>query len=72
MRTQLEISTRRPEELKKELNPSLDSSKKVQYSINTDTKKTIVEINADGLGSLRGSADNVFRLISVSNKIKEL
>lgn len=46
---------------------SLESNGKVEYSIEEDPFR--VEIEAEGIGPLRGSTDTVFRLASLALKL---
>ncbi len=72
MKARLEFDVEKPEELREALSPSLDSNEKVSYNIDSDENSTTVKVSADGLGALRGSTDTVFRLASLSQKIRRM
>jgi len=71
MKTQISVNSETPETLDKILNPSLKSRGKVD--LDTDTKENSFEvtIQTEGIGPLRGTTDNVFRLSSLAHKIIE-
>ena len=70
MKAELKIDTEDSETLREILGPSLESRGKVDLKV--EAKEGLeVEIQTDGLGPLRGTADNVFRLTSLAKKIYE-
>jgi tRNA threonylcarbamoyladenosine modification (KEOPS) complex Pcc1 subunit len=71
MKTEINIDSEEPEKLDKILKPSLNSKGKVNLDtvINKDSFKVV--IHTEGLGPLRGTTDNVFRLSSLAKKIIE-
>ncbi len=69
MRSEVEIDTERPEELREILAPSLEADDKVGYDIETNDSKLTVATETDGIGPLRGSTDTVFRLASLALKL---
>ena len=69
MKTKVQIDTDKPEALDKILYPSLKSRGKVEIDTETKRDAFIVNIETDGLGPLRGTTDNVFRLTSLAQKI---
>lgn len=71
MRTQIEIKSEKPEKLDNILTPSLKSRGKVEINTEARSKVYAVEIETEGLGPLRGTTDNVFRLSSLAKKITE-
>lgn len=71
MKSQLEIDSDNPGKLGKILEPSLRSRGKVELGLETEDDSVNVEVVADGLGPLRGTTDNVFRLASLAKKIYE-
>lgn len=69
MRSEIEIDSGRPEELKEIVELSLDSTEKVTYNLKTEDKKLIITTETDGLGPLRGCTDTIFRLTSLAKKL---
>lgn len=69
MKTSLEFDTGNGQELKEAVGLSLESSEKVQYSYSSNDNFK-VEIVTESLGSLRGAADSVFRLVSLSERLR--
>jgi len=69
MRSTVEIDTERPSDYKEILAQSLDSSQKVRYRLEAEEDKLVVEVEADGIGPLRGCTDTVFRLSSLVKKL---
>jgi len=69
MRSEVELETERPEQLKQILEPSLISDENFQYCMNAGENKLMVEVETDGLGPLRGCTDTVFRLSTLAMKL---
>lgn len=69
MKASIEICTGDPGRMEKILGPSLESSDKVDYSLDTAGKSLEVEAETDSLGTLRACSDTVFRLASLSLKL---
>jgi tRNA threonylcarbamoyladenosine modification (KEOPS) complex Pcc1 subunit len=69
VKSEVELKTERPKELKQILEPSLVSNKNVQYDISTGENKLMVKIETDGIGPLRGCTDTVFRLSTLAMKL---
>lgn len=69
MKSTVEIDTERPSDYKQILAQSLNSDKKVQYQLNAENDKLVVQVEADGIGPLRGCTDTVFRLSSLVKKL---
>lgn len=69
MKSQVEIETRDPEQVKKIVEPSLQSGDKVEYIIEAEDDLIRVKVDADGLGVLRGCTDTVFRLTTLTEKL---
>jgi tRNA threonylcarbamoyladenosine modification (KEOPS) complex Pcc1 subunit len=71
MRAEIEIDSESPDKIEKILSPSLESRGKVELSTSADKDSVDVDIETDGLGPLRGTTDNVFRLAGLAKKIYE-
>ena len=71
MKTQISINSETPETLDKILKPSLESRGKVNLKTQVNEDCFEVMIETDGLGPLRGTSDNVFRLASLAKKITQ-
>lgn len=71
MKTEISIDSGNPKQIDKILTPSLKSRGKVNLDTETSKNSFEVIISTDGLGPLRGTTDNVFRLTSLANKIVE-
>ena len=69
MNSKVEIDTERPSDYKEILAQSLDSNRKVQYQLDVENDKLVVQVEADGIGPLRGCTDTVFRLSSLVKKL---
>jgi tRNA threonylcarbamoyladenosine modification (KEOPS) complex Pcc1 subunit len=70
MKASLEFDSENPHDLKDAVGLSLESSEKVNYSYTTEKGSFKVDIETDRLGSLRGSTDAVFRLVSLSERLR--
>lgn len=70
MKASLEFESENTEQLKQAVGLSLESSNKVSYSCFTEDNRFKVDIDTDRLGSLRGSTDAVFRLVSLSERLR--
>ena len=70
MKASLKFESDKPQELSDTVGLSLESSDKVNYSYTTEKGSFNVDIVTDSLGSLRGSADSVFRLVSLSERLR--
>jgi tRNA threonylcarbamoyladenosine modification (KEOPS) complex Pcc1 subunit len=71
MKAKVEIDTESPETFNRILNPSLESRGKVDLNTEVQEESFNVEVETDGIGPLRGTTDNVFRLASLARKITE-
>lgn len=71
MKTQISINSRDAETLERILSPSLKSRGKVNLETETTDHEVEIKVETDGLGPLRGTTDNVFRLSSLAKKIYE-
>ena len=71
MKTDISINSETPETLDKILKPSLESRGKVNLRTQVSEDCFEVMIETDGLGPLRGTSDNVFRLASLAKKITQ-
>lgn len=69
MRASVDLEIGHPEQVRKVLEPSLTSDKRVSYSFESDEESLTVEVETDGLGPLRGCTDTIFRLSSLATKI---
>jgi tRNA threonylcarbamoyladenosine modification (KEOPS) complex Pcc1 subunit len=69
MKSEVELETERPEQLKQILKPSLTSNENVHYEVETGKNKLMVTVETDGIGPLRGCTDTVFRLSTLSMKL---
>ncbi len=69
MRTRIEIDAERPEQLIQILRPSLTSDDTVQYELQSSEEGIIIDVEAEGLGALRGCSDTVFRLTTLARKL---
>lgn len=69
MKSKVELETEKPERLKQILELSLKTDKNVQYTISTEEKTLMVEVETDGIGPLRGCTDTVFRLSTLAMKL---
>lgn len=70
MKASLEFDSENAQDLKEAVGLSLESSEKVNYSYTTENGSFKVDIETDRLGSLRGSTDAVFRLTSLSERLR--
>lgn len=68
MKTELELDLKEPGTIKKIIEPSLDSDRKVSYTLESNEALKIT-IETDSLGPLRGSTDTAFRLAMLANKL---
>ena len=71
MKAKVEIDTEDPEAFNRILEPSLESRGKVNLDTEVQEESFNVKVETDGLGPLRGTTDNVFRLASLARKITE-
>ena len=71
MKTQISIDSRDAEALDSILSPSLESRGKVNLETEATEDEVKVRIETDGLGPLRGTTENVFRLASLAKKNHE-
>ena len=69
MKSKVELETEKHERLKQILELSLKTDKNVQYTISTEQKTLMVEVETDGIGPLRGCTDTVFRLSTLAMKL---
>ena len=70
MKAELEIDGENPGRLREILRPSLESRDKVNLEVEASDVLEVY-IQTEGLGPLRGTTDNVFRLTSLAKKIYE-
>lgn len=70
MKASLEFDSENAGQLKDAVGLSLESSEKVNYSYRTEGDSFKVCIETNRLGSLRGSTDAVFRLVSLSERLR--
>ncbi len=70
MKAELEIDAENPGRLREILRPSLESRDKVNLEVEASDVLEVY-IQTEGLGPLRGTTDNVFRLTSLAKKIYE-
>ncbi len=68
MKTRLELDLDNTEAVRKIIQPSLDTDRRVNYSLESE-EQLCIEIQTDALGVLRGSTDTAFRLAMLANKI---
>ena len=71
MKATVEIDTEDPEIFNRILEPSLESRGTVNLDTEVQEESFNVEVETEGLGPLRGTTDNVFRLASLAKKITE-
>ena len=71
MKSEISIEAENPEGLSDILSPSLESRGKVELDVETTKSQVTVSVKTEGLGPLRGTTDNVFRLSSLAKKIYE-
>lgn len=71
MKTKISINSETAGTLDKILKPSLESRGKVNLKTQVKEDSFEVMIETDGLGPLRGTSDNVFRLASLAKKITQ-
>ena len=71
MKAEIQIETSDPEKFDRILSPSLESRGKVKLNTDTDNESFQVSVETDGLGPLRGTTDNIFRLTSLAQKITQ-
>ena len=69
MRSEVELETERPEQLRQILEPSLSSNEKVNYEFEAEEKTLMIQVETDGIGPLRGCTDTVFRLSTLAMKL---
>ncbi|MFO7794009.1 MAG: hypothetical protein R6V35_03465 [Candidatus Nanohaloarchaea archaeon] len=69
MKASLQFDTDNPKELEDAVGLSLESSDKVKYKYSSEHNFR-VEIETNRLGSLRGATDSVFRLVSLSERLR--
>jgi tRNA threonylcarbamoyladenosine modification (KEOPS) complex Pcc1 subunit len=70
MKSEIVIDTQN-DKLSKILAPSLESRGKVELGLEDSEGEITITVETDGLGPLRGTTDNVFRLANISKKIIE-
>ena len=71
MKTEIQIDSKDAETLDQILSPSLRSRGKVNLDTEVQENSFNVEIETEGIGPLRGTTDNVFRLASLAKKITQ-
>ena len=70
MKASLEFDSENAEKLQDAVGLSLESSAKVNYNYTTENGSFKVNIDTDRIGSLRGATDGVFRLVSLSERLR--
>ena len=70
MKAELNFESSNAEQLSEAVSLSLESSEKVSYSYSSNKEEFKVKINTEKLGTLRGATDNVFRLVSLSERLR--
>jgi len=70
MKSELSFDVERPEQLEKAVGLSLESTDKVSYNYSSDNESFSVKIRTGKVGSLRGASDAVFRLVSLSQRLR--
>jgi len=69
VKASFQFDSDKPRELEEAVGLSLESSDKVKYNYSSEDNFR-VEIETDRLGSLRGASDSVFRLVSLSERLR--
>ena len=69
MKASFQFDSDNPRELEEAVGLSLENSDKVKYNYSSEDNFR-VEIETDRLGSLRGASDSVFRLVSLSERLR--
>ncbi len=70
MKTSVQITADKPKQLQEAVGPSLRSHNTVEYSYRTEEDIFQINVEAEGLGPLRGATDSVFRLASLSQRLR--
>jgi len=70
MKACLEFQSENAQELQEAVGLSLTSSNKVEYDYKIVNESFVVDVSTESLGSLRGSTDAVFRLVSLSERLR--
>ena len=70
MKASLSFDSNNSELIEEAVGLSLSSSDRVKYDYSADEKCFKVDISTDSVGSLRGSTDAVFRLVSLSERLR--
>lgn len=68
MEAEVKIDAGEPAELKSILAPSLKTDDNVIYRLEATEEKLRIEVETEGMGSLRGCTDTIFRLSSLARK----
>ncbi|EGQ43129.1 MAG: hypothetical protein J07AB43_11190 [Candidatus Nanosalina sp. J07AB43] len=71
MKSELEVETNFPKQLKMILEPSLSGNNAVKHKIRTSDSSVTIQTEVDTMGQLRGGTDGALRLLSLSKKILE-
>lgn len=71
MKSEIQINTDQPQELKKSVQRSLESDQGVRIELDTNKNSVEATVRAETLGRLRGGTDAVFRLTGLAKKILE-
>lgn len=69
MKASLRFETDQPQKLEDAVGLSLENRGKVEYSYSSE-EAFKVEVDTESLGSLRGATDSVFRLVSLSQRLR--
>lgn len=69
MKNRTEIETDSPEELKRILEPSLETDETVTYNLEINQNKLVIETETEKISTLRACTDNIFRLSMLATKI---
>lgn len=71
MKSEIQIDTEDSDVVNDILSPSLESRGKVDLETEPKDDSVGIKVETEGLGPLRGTTDNVFRLASLAKKIYE-
>lgn len=71
MKSEIQIDTEDSDVVNDILSPSLESRGKVELETESKDGSVEIKVETEGLGPLRGTTDNVFRLASLAKKIYE-
>lgn len=69
METEISLDIENVDRVKRSVRPGLKSDGKVNYQVSEEEGTVRIKIQTDGIGPLRGSTDNAFRLSMLADKI---